>query len=195
MASKGEQTRSTIVDTATRLFYTQGYEVTSYQGVAEACRLKKGNIQYHFNSKTDLLTAVIERRVGDVRALLESWSMECGTPYDCIERFIRMIEENAEDLAHYGCPMGTLSGELGKNDPQLQRQARAMFDLFLRWLEARFRALMPADRAQEHARHLMALAQGASVLAHVYGDSGIVHSQAAMMRSWLAEATRGPRGK
>jgi AcrR family transcriptional regulator len=185
MSEKRQATRDRIIDAAQQLFYHQGFGVTSYAEIARRTEIAKGNLQYHFKAKNELLDAVIERRSQGIRALLEEWSMECDTPYNCIERFIAMVEENAEELARYGCPMGTLTDELGKESPELQQGARRMFDLFLRWIEARFRALMPADEAQAHARQLMAMAQGASVLAHVYNDPTIVHDQATRMREWL----------
>lgn len=195
MSTKKSPTRERILDAAHQLFYHQGVGVTSYADLARHTRLGKGNLQYHFNAKTDLIEAVVERRVTEIRGLLETWSMDCDTPYNCLERFVAMVEDNAEDLARYGCPMGTLADELGKNHPEQLAQARRMFDLFLRWLEARFRALMPAEEAKARARQLMAMAQGASVLAHVYHDPTIVHAQAAMMRDWLAEACSGENQK
>jgi len=187
MSGKGQNTRDRIVDVAHQLFYHQGFGVTSYADIAQHTQLAKGNLQYHFKAKNDLLNAVVERRINEIRALLENWSMNCDTPYNCLERFIAMIEGNAEDLASYGCPMGTLTDELGKNHPELQREARRMFDLFLRWLEARFRAVIPAEQARTHAQQLMVMAQGASLLAHVYGDPSIVHQHTKIMRAWLAE--------
>lgn len=188
MSEERQPTRERIIDAAHQLFYHQGFGVTSYANIAQQTNIGKGNLQYHFKAKNDLLNAVVERRISEIRALLESWSMNCDTPYNCLERFITMLEHNAEDLARYGCPMGTLTDELGKNNPNLQQDARRMFDLFLRWLEVRFRALMPAEQAKAHAEQLMAMAQGVSVLAHVFGDPQIVNTHARMMREWLKDA-------
>jgi AcrR family transcriptional regulator len=180
-------TRQTIVEAARDHIYQQGFGATSYGNLAQAIHLKKGNIQYHFKSKDELLQAVVEQHIQGIRKQLETWSLDCGTPYDCIERFISMVEENADDLALYGCPMGTLNSELGKNERPLQAQARAMFDLYIRWLEARFRAFLPRDDAHFRAEQLMVMAQGASLLAHTYEDGELVRRQAKLMRQWLAE--------
>lgn len=184
-------TRLTIVGTAQSHIYHKGYGSTSYANVAHETKLGKGNIQYYFKSKDELLLSVIEQHIQEIRGQLENWSLDCGTAYDCIERFIGMVEDNAENLSLYGCPMGTLNSELGKNERHLQHQARAMFDLFLRWLEARFRSILPAEEARSQAEHLMVLAQGASLLAHAYEDPEIVRRQTALMRQWLAEVCDG----
>lgn len=182
-----QPTRLTIVGAAQSHIYRKGYGATSYANIAKETRLVKGNIQYHFKSKGDLLQAVIDRHVEGIREQLESWTLDCGPAYDCIERFITMVEENAENLARYGCPMGSLNSELGKQDRELQHQARTMFDLFLRWLEARFRSILPREEARPRAEELMVMAQGASILAHAYEDPEIVRRQTKLMRQWLAE--------
>ena len=192
MMTKGQKARKEIVDTASSLFYQAGYGVTSYQEVAQACNLQKTNIQYHFKHKPDLLAAVIDHRIDEIRLLLEGWSLACDTPYNCIEKFILMIEGNAENLSLYGCPMGTLTDELGKSDPAFQKEAQKMFDLYLRWLEARFRAIYPPKVAKEYAQQLMVMAQGASVLSHVYGDPKIVIKHAKIMKDWLATVCETP---
>ena len=180
-------TRRTIIDAASNHIYHQGYGATSYAKVAEDANLVKGNVQYHFKSKEALLKAVIDQQVQDIRRQLEEWSLDCGTAYDCIERFIAMVENNADNLSQYGCPIGTLNSELGKNNRDQQDHAKVMFDLYLRWIEARFRSFLPREQAKSKAEQLMAMAQGTSILTHAYRDAGIVHRQAEMMRHWLSE--------
>lgn len=185
--AKHAQGRNAIVEAACDLFYHQGYSATSYAHIGEQTGLGKGNIHYHFKSKDNILKAVAEQRTQAIRELLEQWTLDCGTPYDCLERFISMVEQSADELAQFGCPMGTLNDELGKNQPELQTSSRAMFDLFLRWLQARFRAFLPDDSAREQAEHLMILAQGTSVLAHSYRDPELVRRNTRKMREWLAD--------
>jgi hypothetical protein len=62
-----------------------------------------------------------------------------------------------------------------------------MFDLYLRWLEARFSAILPRDNSRARAEQLMVMAQGASLMAHIHEDPEIIHRQSALMREWLAE--------
>ncbi|MCG8125490.1 MAG: TetR/AcrR family transcriptional regulator, partial [Candidatus Thiodiazotropha taylori] len=108
-----QPTRLSIIDAARSHIYHKGFGATSYANIAQQTKLKKGNIQYHFKSKDDLLQAVIEQQIEGIREQLESWSLDCGTTYDCVERFIAMVDDNADNLARYGCPMGTLNSELG----------------------------------------------------------------------------------
>ncbi|MBW9256700.1 MAG: TetR/AcrR family transcriptional regulator [Candidatus Thiodiazotropha sp. (ex. Lucinisca nassula)] len=182
-----QPTRLGIIDAARSHIYHKGFGATSYANIAQQTKLQKGNIQYHFKSKDELLQAVIEQQVEGIREQLESWSLDCGTTYDCVERFITMVDDNADNLARYGCPMGTLNSELGKDHRTQQHQARAMFELYLRWLEARFSAILPRESARARAEQLMVMAQGASLMAHIHEDPEIVRRQSIVMREWLTE--------
>ena len=51
---KGEETRGTILHTARRLFYEQGYEATTTRQIAEASGANLGLIKYYFESKAEM---------------------------------------------------------------------------------------------------------------------------------------------
>ncbi|HKQ73962.1 MAG TPA: TetR family transcriptional regulator [Blastocatellia bacterium] len=59
--SKGEQTRSMILETALKLFGERGYEETTMRAVAEKAGVALGNTYYHFRSKEHLIQAYYER--------------------------------------------------------------------------------------------------------------------------------------
>ena len=131
--SAKQPTRLGIIDAARSHIYHKGFGATSYANIAQETNLKKGNIQYHFKSKDELLQAVIERQISGIRQQLESWSLDCGTTYDCVERFIAMVDANADNLSRYGCPMGTLNSELGKDHREQQHPNRCRPPLRPRW--------------------------------------------------------------
>jgi len=56
-SSRGEQTRTLIVDTALRLFRKQGYEATTMRAIATAAGVSVGNAYYYFPSKQHLVQA------------------------------------------------------------------------------------------------------------------------------------------
>ena len=59
-----EQTVQRILDTASQLFFQQGYGKTTLQDIIDATRLSKGAIYHHFASKEAILIAVVDR-IGD----------------------------------------------------------------------------------------------------------------------------------
>ncbi|MGE0128118.1 MAG: TetR family transcriptional regulator [Blastocatellales bacterium] len=60
-ASKGEQTRSLILETALEMFGERGYEETTMRAIAEKAGIALGNTYYHFRSKEHLIQAYYER--------------------------------------------------------------------------------------------------------------------------------------
>ena len=56
--TKGELTRTTIIDAAHDLFITQGYNATSMRKIAQQAGLALGGIYNHFSSKEEIFEAV-----------------------------------------------------------------------------------------------------------------------------------------
>jgi AcrR family transcriptional regulator len=59
--TKGEQTRTLILETALRLFRERGYEETTMRLIADEADVALGNAYYYFRSKDDLVHAFYER--------------------------------------------------------------------------------------------------------------------------------------
>lgn len=193
MSDKSAQNRARIVEAAQDLVYRQTFAATSLADVATAAQLQKGHLTYYFKTKDELAHAVADAHLDAMRARLEAWTRAGGTPYETLDRFVSMLEQSAPQLAAYGCPLGTLCDELGKAAPDLQRHARAPFDLLLHWLATQFathpQALTATDtpppEATNQAEHLLAMAEGAALLAHAYRDPTLIHRQANHIRQWL----------
>jgi AcrR family transcriptional regulator len=70
---QAEQRRIQLIDTALALFADQGYDRTSIKDLAQAAGVAQGLVYHYFDSKEDLLLAVVDRHnpLPQVRALLE----------------------------------------------------------------------------------------------------------------------------
>lgn len=188
MLNKGEKTRSEIVERAKSLFYEHGYDGTSFTDIVNAVGVYRGNINYYFKTKDDILKAVIDRHLEEFGALLAEWTTRHTDPRDRLIDFVHMIAERQAALTRYGCPIGTLNTELGKDRPELQRSARALFDLFRDWLAEQFRALgSSSNEAIALALHLLGRAQGVAVIAHVYQDTELLQREVAQMETWIRQ--------
>ena len=62
--------RKEILDAAQRLIYTKGYEQMSIQDILSDLQISKGAFYHYFDSKGDLLEALIERTVQDVEPMI-----------------------------------------------------------------------------------------------------------------------------
>jgi len=55
--------RDRIMDEAATLFLHQGYDATSLRHIADVVGMKAGSIYYHFTSKEELLTKILQRGI------------------------------------------------------------------------------------------------------------------------------------
>ncbi len=168
---QGNKTRQRILQEANKLFYQQGFQATSIAHIVAATGLSKGNITYHFKSKQDILEGIIQNRIEDIDNLLRQWEQETDRPLERLMYFCNMLIHEQDNLASYGCPMGTLTAEFSKNQPQLYQMALPMFELFKQWLEKQFLLLEPGTQtAAEDAMLLLSRVQGIAVITHVFKD-------------------------
>lgn len=190
MASKSERTRQRIVDAANQLFYRKGYNRTSFSDVVEAAEVPRGNIYYYFKTKDEILRAVIRSRLETIRNMLAEWDRTIAEPLDRLERFVRIMYDSTPVLLRSGCPMGSLNTELAKDQPELQLEAKQLFDQFQTWLARQFTDLGYPDEARELSLQLMARGQGLIVVAQVYQDPGFLERGTRELNRWLEELAR-----
>lgn len=56
----GAESRQLILDTAARLFRHDGYASTTLRAIAGQCGMQAGSLYYHFSSKDEIVTAVLD---------------------------------------------------------------------------------------------------------------------------------------
>jgi TetR/AcrR family transcriptional repressor of nem operon len=195
MSAMGETTtRDQIVEAADRLFYRQGYEHTSFSDIADAVHISRGNFYYHFKTKDEILDAVIGARLAGTQKMLAQWDIEGARPDDRIRSFINILIANRADIKRYGCPVGTLCGELAKLDHASQAEANKLFTLFRTWLRRQFTLLGRGADADTLAMHLLARSQGVATLANAFHDEKFIKHEVQQMCDWLQSFTDGVAG-
>ncbi|OOZ38390.1 hypothetical protein BOW53_15685 [Solemya pervernicosa gill symbiont] len=185
MAKKGEENRKRIIEAANDLFYRKGYSRSSFSEVADASGIPKGNFYYYFKSKEELLDSVIDDRLEQMREMLASWDSGFQYPKLRLHRFAQVPLNELEGIVQYGCPMGSLNVELGKDDAGSKAHAAEMFTLFVDWLEKQFREMGYAEQSRDQALHLLSVAQGASLLSYVYSDGEILEKEMKRLHDWI----------
>jgi TetR/AcrR family transcriptional repressor of nem operon len=192
----GEKTtRGQIVEAADRLFYRQGYEHTSFSDIADAVHISRGNFYYHFRTKDEILDAVIGARLASTQKMLEQWEIEGAHPDDRIRSFINILIANRADIKRYGCPVGTLCGELAKLNHASQAEANKLFTLFRTWLRRQFTLLGRGADADTLAMHLLARSQGVATLANALHDEKFIKHEVQQMCDWLQSCAEGVAGR
>lgn len=184
MTTKGKVSRDRIVESANSLFYTKGYNQTSFADIAASVGITKGNLHYHYKSKEELLEAVIEYRMNIIANQLEQWDEQFPDPKSKLNRFVQMLLNEKGNIVRYGCPMGSLNVELGKNQLPLQAKAREMFDLYKSWLDRTFQQL-DKKNSKIRSKHLLTMAQGAALMSFVYADEKLLKDECKSIQKWI----------
>lgn len=191
MGTKGSANRQRIVEAADHLFYSRGYNQTSFSDISKQTGIPRGNFYYYFKTKEDILDAVIDARVDEYLHMLTDCEKASDNPAVRLQQFVKLPLLHEEQVLKYGCPIGTLGSELIKEQDQqiLRDRLTAVFDVLLSWCEQQFKSLGYEHRAHDHAMDLLAKLQGVSVLSNVYHDSQFLHRSVQGIQQWLNQLT------
>lgn len=66
-----EVRRKELIDTAERLFVTAGYDQTAISDIVREINISQGAYYYYFDSKEDVLVAILERNIATMEAELK----------------------------------------------------------------------------------------------------------------------------
>jgi TetR/AcrR family transcriptional regulator, transcriptional repressor for nem operon len=185
-------THGQIVEAADRLFYTRGFEHSSFADIAAAVGISRGNFYHHFKTKDEILSAVIALRLARTQEMLDTWAARTQDPADRVRSFIDMLIANQANIMLHGCPVGTLCSELAKLDHAALPEANALFGLFRDWLSRQFELLGHGEGANGLAMHLLARSQGIATLANAFRDAAFIRSEVAELHAWLQRCISSP---
>jgi AcrR family transcriptional regulator len=175
--------RERLVAGACRLMHEQGVEKTTLAEIAEASDVPVGNVYYYFKTKDELIAAAIDAHAREVDAALASLERH-RTPKARLKAFVRMLMEQRELAARYGCPQGTLCSELDKRDDELAGAAADLMRRPIAWAEKQFRAMGRRDAA-DLALALIASYQGISLLTNTLRDPELMAREGRRLERWI----------
>lgn len=189
MPRSAEKTRSRILSTAYGQFRRRGYSRVSMDEIARAAAITKRTLYYHFESKDQLLAAVLEAQHALALAAFGTFGDRLsGSPEKMIDELFRQLAVWADRPRWAGSGFTRLVIELadlpGHPARKIARHHKAL-------LEAHFAALLSrtgiAD-ARELAREIWLLSEGAISLILVHGDLGYATAAARAAKRLLRHA-------
>jgi AcrR family transcriptional regulator len=176
--------RARLLEAAEKTTYRHGFGNTAIAHMAKEAGFPLGNVYYYFKTKDEIGDAIIDLRVSRFRKLLEEFDQpDC--PKERLCAFVNIKMKNREELARYGCPVGTLCSELRKLGSPAADTSTALFAEALVWLERQFQALGKGADSRSLAVHLLSATQGVSVLAHAFHDPALIEMETARLKEWI----------
>ncbi len=163
-----------ILDIASRLVQTRGFNGFSYAHIAAELGVTKASLHYHYPSKAELGQRLIERYEQEFAAALERIEAETDDAFERLQRYASIYAGvlGKEQM----CLCGMLAAEHGTLPAPMRRTLQHYFDLNEAWLAkvldgGRRRGQLRFDGPpREVAALLVGALEGAMMMARSYGD-------------------------
>lgn len=197
MATKGEQTRGRILDTAQELVMSKGFSGTSIDDILKGTGLTKGAFFHHFKGKAELARELVERyALGDLM-MFEQFSEDAealsNDPLQQMIDFLKMFETYICDTSNPapGCMYAVYTYESMQFDASVQD---FVADTIRRWTSIYVRKYQEVlDRydpaldvtARQLAELTVTVIEGGLILQRAWGDTGATCRQSGQLRNYL----------
>ncbi|WP_209447247.1 TetR/AcrR family transcriptional regulator [Amycolatopsis alba] len=167
--------REQLIESTRELLWERGYVGTSPKAIQERSGAGQGSMYHHFQGKSELALAAIDRSAEDLRARAEA---EFAGPGTVVERVTAYLCRERDVLK--GCPVGKLA-----QDPDVMADAdlRKPVEEYFGWLTGRLAELLDEGRVAGEldasldphatATALVAVLQGGYVLARAAGSPDV----------------------
>src|SRR5215471_1418259 len=177
--------RDRLIEAAKIMFYQQGVTGTTLADIAQQAEVPLGNIYYHFRTKEALVEAVIQVHLQDVQSLFA----QLDRYPDPLQRLLGLLAaERASEhsLSRYGCPHGSLSQELNKENGQPATNATLLLQAYLDWTASQFRLLgKNEEEAKDFAIDLISSLQGTFLLTNSFRSPELLERKLQRLETWL----------
>jgi AcrR family transcriptional regulator len=167
-----------LVSAAVQLLHQHGIEGTTLADIAHEADVPAGNVYYYFKSKDEVIAAVVDAHIGQVKDTLASIDARHRSPKARLKALVRELASQSEAVARYGCPLGSLCSEIDKRPDAPDFAAAALMRTILDWAEAQYRALGHEEHSRDRAIDMLAAYQGHALLANTLRDPTILSAAA-----------------
>jgi AcrR family transcriptional regulator len=114
-------TRTKILETASRLFYEQGYHLTGINQVIAEAGVAKASFYYHFSSKEDLCIAYLEKRHQDWFGWLREEVERSEEPQERLLSLFTFLERWLSNSDFRGCAFLNITAEFPSPDHRIRQ--------------------------------------------------------------------------
>jgi AcrR family transcriptional regulator len=126
--------RQRFIDVAVRLFTRHSFAGTSLQMIADEVGVTKAAVYHHFRTREDLLAAVVEPLLAQLRTIVEEAEAQRSTSARAehlLTGFTRLAVRNRELMSVLAADPGTIDLLRSQHDvgPLIERQVKLLADV------------------------------------------------------------------
>jgi AcrR family transcriptional regulator len=174
--------RDSVIETASRLFYQQGYANTGINQIIEESGVVKSSLYQGFRSKEDILVAYLETSAAATHNALWRAAAKYDNPKDKILGIFDYLMELMQETDYNGCNFLNIVAELPKDALQLKDQIKKQKD----GVRALFMGILAATNKQDLTDNIYVLFEGALIANKVHNSLWPVE-KAREMAGWLLD--------
>ncbi|MEZ5935610.1 MAG: TetR/AcrR family transcriptional regulator [Alphaproteobacteria bacterium] len=168
------QNRRKIIETATQLFKTRGFDNVSVADLTKAAGFTHGGFYNHFESKADLAIETIRYAFDQALSeISDEGAAAAGDSVPISERLANYLSSEHRDEPNGGCPTGSLPVDVGRQPVGAQREFADGLERYIGLIED---VVPPSvDRKREAAIATLSKLVGAIILSRAVrdGDPGL----------------------
>lgn len=156
--------KSRIIDTASRLFYEQGYNSTGINQVIKEAEVAKASLYQYFPSKEDLLIEYLTVNSKVTNQHLNLVVSKYGNTKDKVLGIFDFLIELTESTSFNGCNFLNISAEL----PQANTTVKELIKTQKNAIRSLFVSILEDEQKEELADELYLLFDAALISSKVY---------------------------
>ncbi len=162
--------KSTIIETAAKLFYTNGYNSTGINEIIKTAGIAKATLYNHFKSKEDICVAYLQFRNNQFYQQLDEFiEGQSGKTEKVLYLFDFLLEFFKEDDFNGCWCLNTLS-ELPKENVMVRDEIMKQKKQFLSYIQALLETSETVDKDQLLSRRVYLLYEAAISESNLYRE-------------------------
>ncbi len=146
---RGRTSRDAIIGAAAALMYERGVRATGLDDVLRAAGAGKSQLYHYFETKDDLVAAVLEHQLAGVLAQQAQFRLDT---WRGLRGWFDALLEGQRIRAYRGCPIGSMASEMSAMSPEMAERVGAAFARWHETLEADFEAMRSSGRLKPRVR-------------------------------------------
>jgi len=161
--------RQTIVETASHLFYTNGYNLTGINEIIREAGVAKATLYNHFKSKDEICLAYLRFKHATFMESIEAF-LKDRSGKDKVLGVFDFLEQFFLDKDFNGCWCINTVSELPKGEEPVRAEIQAQKKEFISWLESLLSDSGYASESEILANRVYLLYEGAVAESHLHQE-------------------------
>ncbi|PLX70128.1 MAG: TetR family transcriptional regulator [Denitrovibrio sp.] len=179
--------KTRILETASRLFYVQGYRATGINQIIKEAEIAKASFYQHFPSKEDLCITYLEDRHNIAHERQKMFITDGNNAIDRVCNLFENIRQNAINNNFNGCHFLNIASEINEHESKI-RLIVTKHKSRLMWLIED--QLQGYDNPEEMSEIIYVIYEGANIAVKNYRDTWPIDRAIKTTRAMLERGTK-----